>query len=403
MEKKLNVAFIGCGKFAKFFVPLFKAHPKVDKVYVCDLIREKAEDYREKFDVEIIPTFEEALQDTSIDCIANFTQRHLHGDIVTRALKAGKHVYSAVPMASTVEECGEIVRLVKETGLVYYMGETCYYYPCAMFCREKYKEGLFGDFVYGASQYYHHIDNIGYGKVAMEGGMPPLLYPTHSTGMILSSVGSYVTRVSCNGYKDNRGDSRFGKGNNYWDNEYSSQFVFMELANGGTARVTEARSFGWGKPSSYISGLYGTKASYEFSNAQHLFVEKDFSTPKETVRLTDVSDYVNPEEMVKNKELPDFKNRVANGEWQWSSHSAVQAKEIERLPKEYDGLPNGHMASHKFLVDDFVTAAYTGVQPVINAWVAARYTVPGLVAIESLKQGGIPLDVPDFGEYKPTK
>ena len=36
MGGKLNIAFIGCGDFAKNFVPLFKLHPLVEKVYVCD-------------------------------------------------------------------------------------------------------------------------------------------------------------------------------------------------------------------------------------------------------------------------------------------------------------------------------------------------------------------------------
>jgi hypothetical protein len=49
-------------------------------------------------------------------------------------------------------------------------------------------------------------------------------------------------------------------------------------------------------------------------------------------------------------------------------------------------------------VDDFLKAVDQNKQPVLNAYLAARYTVPGLVAIESAKQGGIPLDVPDFGE-----
>ena len=66
----------------------------------------------------------------------------------------------------------------------------------------------------------------------------------------------------------------------------------------------------------------------------------------------------------------------------------------------FKALPNGHMGSHKFLVDDFLKAVDQNKQPVLNAWRAARYTVPGLVAIESAKQGGIPLEVPDFGEYK---
>ena len=394
----MTVAVVGCGNFARAFVDLFKAHPAVDKVYVCDLIPERAKEYSEKFDVEIIDTYEHILEDKSINCIANFTQRHLHGDIVIRALKAGKHVYSAVPMAPTVEECQEIVKLVKEKDLIYLMGETCYYYPCAMFCREAYKEGKFGDFTYGASQYYHHIDSISYGKRPNEGGMPPLLYPTHSTGMILSAVDSYVKKVVCFGYKDKTNDGRFEVGKNEWDNVFSNQYVLMELANGGTARVTEARTFGWLKPSSYISAVYGTNGGYEFSNAQHILVERDLESEKERVKLTDVSDYVNTSGMVANKNLPDFKEKVANAEWQWDDYAQVQKKEMERLPESYAEIENGHMATHKFLIDDFCTAVYNHTMPVLNAWTAARYTIPGLVAIESAKQGGIPLEVPDCGD-----
>ena len=399
MKNQLTVAIIGCGSFACKWVPLFKAHPLVKKVYVCDIIPERAQDYSKQFDVEIIESLDAALARPDIDCIANFTQRHLHGEVVIKSLKAGKNVYSAVPMASTVEECQEIVALVKEKKLIYMMGETCYYYPCAMFCREAYAEGKFGDFTYGASQYYHHIDSISYGKRPGEGGMPPLLYSTHSTGMILSAANSYATKVTCFGYKDKTNDGRFGVGNNYWDNEYSNQYVLMELANGGVARVSEARTFAWVKPSSYISAMYGTEGSYECSNAQHIFVKKVFFDGEdEQIELTDVSDYINPSEAVANKNHPDFKNQFANGHWQHGSTAAVQQKEIDRLPKEFEGLEDGHNGTHKLLVDDFCKAAYNQVQPVLNAWVAARYTIPGLVAIDSLNQGSIPLEVPDCGE-----
>lgn len=398
-KEKITLAFIGCGGFARFFVPLCLAHPMVERVYVCDKIPERAQDYSKKFGTPIIDSFEEVIAREDIDGVLIFTQRHLHGDLVLAALDAGKHVYSAVPMATTVEECGEIVERVRRSGLIYMMGETCYYYPCAMFCREAYAAGRFGKFVYGASQYYHDIDAISYGKTPMEGGMPPLLYPTHSTAMILSAVDSYVKRVSCFGYRDTEGDGRFGKGQNYWDNEFSNQYVLMELANGGTARVTEARRIGWKSPSSYISALYGTLGGYEFSNAQHILVERDRESEREHVRLTDVSDYVNPAEMVAHKGDPSFMECVANSMWQGGSAAAVQAGEVARLPKEYDTVKqNGHMASHKLLIDDFVKAVVTGRQPILNAARAARYTVPGLVAIESCKQGGIPLDVPDFGD-----
>ena len=68
------------------------------------------------------------------------------------------------------------------------------------------------------------------------------------------------------------------------------------------------------------------------------------------------------------------------------------------LPKSYAGLSNGHMASHKLLVDDFCTAAYFEKMPTVNAWLAARYTVPGLLAHESMIRDGQAFDVPDFGD-----
>ena len=85
MAKKMTVAFIGCGGFARGFVPLFKAHPYVEKVYVCDIIPERAREYSEMFQVEIIDTFEHAIRMPEITAVAIFTQRHLHGPLVRHA------------------------------------------------------------------------------------------------------------------------------------------------------------------------------------------------------------------------------------------------------------------------------------------------------------------------------
>ena len=159
-KEKLTVAVIGCGRFARNFVPLFKAHPVVKKVYVCDIRRERAEDYSKQFDVEIIESFEEALASKEVNAVAIFTQRFKHGPMVIEALKAGKHVYSAVPCSIKIEEIKEIAKLVEETRLTYSMGETGFYRPAAIFCREEFEKGTFGKFVYGEAQYNHDIRNM---------------------------------------------------------------------------------------------------------------------------------------------------------------------------------------------------------------------------------------------------
>ena len=137
-KEKIKIAIIGCGRFSPFFVPLFKNHPSVEEVYVCDIIRERAEDFAKRFDVKIIDSFEEALASDKINSIAIFTQRTKHGKMVIESLKAGKHVYSSVPGATNIEEIKEIERLVRETRLTYSMGETGFYRGAAIFCREEY-------------------------------------------------------------------------------------------------------------------------------------------------------------------------------------------------------------------------------------------------------------------------
>lgn len=392
--RPIHVAVIGCGSFAKSFVPLFQAHPTVGRVFVCDLDSAKANSYKASFGTDIIPTFEEAISRPDIDAVAIFTERHTHAPLVLAALDAGKHVYSAVPMACTPEECKAIIDKVSETGLTYMMGETCVYYPCSMYCKKEYAKGSFGDFVFGESQYFHDLSHFpkDYQEALESYSLPPFFYPTHSTAMILHATGSYATRVTAFGYRDK--DPRYIPENNPWGNPFSGEFSLMELSGGGVARVSEVRRIGYKSPSSYISGFYGTKGSYQFSNAQHLVT----SLTPEGVDIRDVSDEINPHDMTLHKADPDFKQKSANHVWQGNSFSPVQADAVSRLPKEFEGCPNGHMASHQFLIHDFCTAVETGNLPYVNAWQAARYTIPGLIAHQSAMQGGIPLDIPDYGD-----
>ena len=84
----------------------------------------------------------------------------------------------------------------------------------------------------------------------------------------------------------------------------------------------------------------------------------------------------------------------------WLEGNASRIHPVEILPKEYKGLHNGHKGSHQFLIHEFVTSCVNKVQPLNNVWQAARYLVPGLIAHESAMQGGILLELPDFGSGK---
>ena len=400
MEKKIRIGFVGCGAFCRNFVPLFQAHPAVEFVAVCDLIPERAKEYDDLFHVDkIYDSFEEMLATDELNTIAIFTQRHLHGPMVIAALKAGKNVYSAVPMASSVEEIKEIVELVKQTRLTYSMGETGHYRPCSIFCRQKLKSGEMGDMVYAEAQYNHdmihfydaykHSGGENWRQVA---GIPPMLYPTHSTAMVLSAAGTYVKRVSAYGFVEKQDKDIFGTdGQNLWNNPFSNTSALLQLANGAIARISENRRISWFAPMSYITCFHGTKGSYECSMAQHSYVR----LPGKEAVFEDVSDLLNPIELTKHKDDPEFGNKFVNGAW-GDDRAPIQS--LERLPRELDSLYTGHGGTHKYMVDDFCRAFVTGKLSPTNAWRAAQYNLPGLIAHQSALQNGVAMDVRYLGE-----
>ena len=314
------------------------------------------------------------------------------------ALKAGKHVYSAVPMALKIEEINEIVRLVKETGLTYMMGETGIYRPASIFCRKKYATGEMGDMVYAEAQYNHDMKRLYDVFEYTEGdkwekmaGLPPFLYPTHSTSMVLSAAKAHAVKVAAFGYEDKMDPNIFGKGKNYWDSPFSNSSMLLKLSNDAIVRISENRRIAWHFPETYITSFNGTKASYECSMVQHSYVKMD---EKGLVDYEDVSDLLNPFELTPHKHEPDFLKKVANGEW--GGHEApIQA--CGRLPEELENLPTGHAGTHKFMVDDFCQAYVSGKLAPTNAWQAARYNLPGLVAHQCVMEGGKTADIPDLG------
>lgn len=409
-KEKIKIAIIGCGRFCTYFVPLFKAHPSVEKVYVCDLKRERAEEYSKKFGVDIIDSFEEALASDKINSIAIFTQRTKHGKMVIEALKAGKHVYSAVPCTTDIDEIIEIKELVEKTRLTYSMGETGYYRAPAIFCRREFKKGTFGKFAYAEAQYNHDIRNMELSFQSSGGdewrkyaGVPPMFYPTHSTSMVLSTMpGVYAKKVVAFGYKESPRTDIYGTdGQNLYNNPFSNTAMLLELSNGGIARISENRCVGWRAPETYISQFYGTEGGYEFSVARHHLTkwnEEDIKNnePYTRVVMTDVTKELQPPEIydaiVENYQAAA--QRLADG---WGYGLSYPVQPTERLPKEFDGILNAHNGTHHFLIDDFCRAYDTGKLSPTNIWEAARWNIPGLTAHQSALKGGQTMDVIDLG------
>jgi len=388
----IKVGVCGVGGFGPSFVPLFQSHPLVSEMALADVVPERLEEAARQFGIKRTYPSLEAMLASDVDAVAIITQRHLHGPMTIDALKAGKHVYCTVPLGQTLEEMREIIRLVEQTRLVYMSGETSYYYSNVIYCRDRFRKGDFGDFVMGESSYLHDMSQGFYDAFKHSGGadwkrvagFPPMYYCTHSVSQVLSVTGARMTHVSCMGFEDRHEDGIFRVGANNWDNPFSNETALMRTSDGGMVRINEFRRVGWSGISELPMSIFGTKGSYEECAGGQFWTDLN----KNLLDLNDLLFY--------SRELgyPAADHEVTEAEL---SIRYAKTHPVHRLPRVFWSQRNGHLGSHQFLVDDFVKSVVTRKLPPINAWEAAKYAAPGIIAHESAKQGGVLLEVPDFG------
>jgi predicted dehydrogenase len=393
----ISIGVVGAGQFAPSFLRLWAAHPDVAEVRLTDVLPDRLAEMAERMGVKVTHSSFEDMLSSDVDAVAIFTQRWLHGEMAIQALQAGKHVYSTVPMAIEADQIARIIELVKETGLTYMMGETSFYYPSSVYCRDKLAKGEFGRVFYCEGDYVHDMDLGFYAAYQYSGGeewkktasFPPMLYPTHAVGNVLSVTGQHATHVSCIGVSDDRGDGVFDKEISQFDNDFSNATALFKLADGGVMRTNEMRRVGY--PSHIRESrlrVFGTEGSFEQLATTTVWQTKkgveDISQLMETKPSGDLED-----EDLANVD-PALRDAFLSG--------LSPVHDRSRLPKEFAGLHNGHEGSHHFLADDFVRAIVDKTIPPINAWVAARYTLPGIFAHQSALQGGIQLEIPDHGD-----
>lgn len=367
----IRLGILGTGSFAQCFIPLFRDHPLVDQLVLCDQDAATLAASAAKHGVaRTVPTFD-ALLASDVDAVAIFTQHWMHAPQAVRVMEAGKDAYSAVPAAASIEEMTSLVRAVERTGRIYQMGETSHYRTEAIYCRERFRAGDFGRIVYAGGEYLHDWDH-GLYEVARRrygadwrkqaGRWAPMQYPTHSVGHVLAVTGAHALKVSCVGVVDTKPEDADMYSGRDGENRFSNQTAVFSMSDGSAMRINEMRRVG--HRGCERMSLYGTEGCFERTTDASLW------STKQSVERLDASFA---------KDHPDTIRRQA------------------RLPAALrsDG---GHGGSHAFLADDFVKACAWRLQPPVNVWVAARYLLPGLAAVESATRGGEQLDVPDLGE-----
>lgn len=355
-EKKVRMGVVG-GNFGLSF--FWHVHPNSTVTAVCDIRPDRLEKLSQHYQCDQkYDDFHDLIKDPNVDAVAVFTPVPLHAYMACQAMKAGKHVVSAVPAAMALDECEELIDCVNQTGMTYMMAETSFFRYQIIQCRKWAEEKQFGTIFHSEAEYYHEgLVDLMYderGLPTWRHGFPPMHYITHCTGALLPVTGERLTEVTCTGW----GDGHEALQTNLYQNPFWNETAFFKTSDGHTARI----SVWWHVAEGVVerASFYGDKMSYH--------MPRPGEVPGMVAKLT-------PNIAIEDYQTPDF----------W-----------DVMPKEMR-LRTGHGGAHTWITHEFVTAVLEQRRPAVDVYEAVAYTAPGFYAHQSALEGGTTKKIKDFG------
>ena len=140
-SERINVGIIGCGIMGWTNAEGFLADRRVQITVVCDpvvegpgygyagkqrmgcgVLRDFVDRRTATRSCRLTTDWREVVDDPTVDAVVVTTPDHWHALIAVAAMRAGKHVFCQKPMTLGVSEGREMVRIARETGVVFQVG-----------------------------------------------------------------------------------------------------------------------------------------------------------------------------------------------------------------------------------------------------------------------------------------
>lgn len=102
--------------------------------------------------------FDEILAREDVSIVAIYTPDASHGELIERAMRAGKHVICTKPLVVTVAEAGRIRRVAEETGMRLQVGQSTRFFPPFAQQRAAFERGELGALDLIDTHYIHRMD-----------------------------------------------------------------------------------------------------------------------------------------------------------------------------------------------------------------------------------------------------
>lgn len=381
LNRKLKVGLVGL-RFGGEFPPIYRDHPDVESVTLCELDHHLMKEYARKFRFERTVDSFDALLDSDVDAVHIVTGIPNHAELVLRALNAGKHVACTVPMATNLDDMYRIIEAQRSSGKQYMMMETSMYTFQCLYVKQLIDEGKIGRIQYLRGTHFQDMES--WPEYWM--GLPPFWYATHAVAPLLYLSGTYATRVQSfgSGVMRNELIARYG-------NPFPIEHAMIEL-NQPDLKAEITRSL-FHTAIGYVEGftVLGEQMSFEWD------IEEE-PPYLHTIKTQDGESVLNSYGRGRDIEItrvtcPDRGDLLPESIRAYTRQHTILDPDNPHLSIKQGG---GHHGSHPHMIHEFVRSIIEERKPAVDAVTAARWTAVGVCAHQSALQNGKPVDVPDF-------
>ena len=248
-NRKLRIGFVGCGGIAreKHLPALKKMYDKCEVYGFFDVDQERASQLARSVDsvnARVYPTYEELLDDDSIDVVHIMTPNVFHCSQTVAAFEAGKHVMCEKPMASSSIDAQTMLKAYQDSGKKFTIAYQSRFRPEVQSMYRSISRGELGKIYFAKA---HAIRRRGvptwgvFANKALQGGGPLIDIGTHALDMTLWLMNNYqpVSAVGSMFYElGNLPSSVEGNVFGAWDTTTfeveDSAFGMVKMADGAT-------------------------------------------------------------------------------------------------------------------------------------------------------------------------
>ena len=186
-----RIAMVGSGYWGKNLVRNFHALGALTAL--CESDRSARDAMAAQYSVALATgDYRDVLQAADVDAVAIATPAATHGDLVRRALMAGKDVYVEKPLCLAESEAADLVRLARDRGRILMVGHLLWYHPAVLELKRLISSGELG------RVQYIYSNRLNMGKLRREENVLWSFAP-HDVSIVLGLLGEEPESVQASG------------------------------------------------------------------------------------------------------------------------------------------------------------------------------------------------------------